>query len=239
MVFRRNARKTRRPRRAFRRNVRGRRASATQSRVPRGLTPAVYRFKRDIEATIALDPSSPPEGWTADGTSRIYNQFGWSLGALGSASDFTNLFAQYRLKGARVRLYFSNTQSAAMGNSNSFSNSQLMVRMAPNQSGQQDVLDTPYWAQAQAKKYRLCLNGGRPLDIYMPLKQANLVTTSTGSANTIMSPKFLDTSASNVQHYGINMSIERTDGQPLSSGSGNYQYAKLITTLYIECRRVA
>jgi len=238
MVFRRNA-KRRPTRRPFRRNIRRRGRTATQTRVPRGLTPSVYRFKRDIEATIALDPSSPPEGWTADGGSRIYNQFGYSLGALGDNSDFVNLFAQYRLKGARIRMYFSNTTSGAMGNSNSNANTQLLVRMAPNQSGQIDTLNDAFWAQAQAKKYKMAINGGRPLDIYMPLKQANLVTSSTGSANTLMSPKFIDTAVGNVVHYGMNLSVERVDGQGLSAGSGNYQYCKLITTIYLECRRVA
>lgn len=225
----------RRPRRMPRRP----RQARTQSLVPRGLAPAVYRFKRDIEATLALNPGTPPEGWSSDVGSRIYTQFGWSLGALGDNSDFVNLFAQYRLKGARVRMFFSNTVSGAQGNSNSNANTQLLVRMAPNQTGQVDVLDNAYWQQAQAKKYRTAINGGRPLDIYMPLKQANLVTSSTGSANTLMSPKFVDTSVANVQHYGMNISVERVDGQGLSSGSGNYQYIKLITTIYLECRRVA
>ena len=175
-------------RRRPRRSVRRPRRTRTQSLVPRGLTPSVYRFKRDIEQTLALSSDPPPEGWTADGSNRVYRQMGWSLGALGDNSDFVNLFAQYRLRGARVRMYFSNTVSGAMGNSNSQSNSQLMVRMAPNQTGQVDTLDNAYWQQAQAKKYRLAINGGRPLDIYMPLKQANLVTSSTGSANTLMSP---------------------------------------------------
>lgn len=233
MPFRRKnvKRKTRRlPRRT--------RRPRTQSRVPRGLTPGVYRFKRDIEQTLALNSGAPPEGWFADGTNRVYNNLGWSLGALGENSDFTNLFAQYRLKGARVRMYFSNTVSGAMGNSNSQSNSQLMVRMAPNQSGQVSTLNNAYWAQAQAKRYRLAINGGRPLDIYMPLKQANEVTSSTGTATTMTAPKFIQTANSNVVHYGMNLSIERVDGQGLSAGSGNYQYCKMITTLYIECRRV-
>lgn len=234
------ARYAKRPtsRRRSRRMSRRPRQTRPQSKVPRGLTPAVYRFKRDIEQTLFLSGTSPPSGWTVSGNS-IGNQLGWSLGALGDNSDFVNLFAQYRLKGARVRMYFSNTQSGVAGNSNIFSNSQLMVRMAPNQTGQVDVLDTAYWAQAQAKKYRLALNGGRPLDIYMPLKQANLVASSTATCNTLMTPKFIETSCSNVQHYGMNITVERVDGQGLSSGSGNNQYCKFITTVYLECRRVA
>lgn len=215
---------------------RRRRGTRTQSRVPRGLTPGVYRFKRDIEETLAISAGPAPEGWSADGTSRIYRQLGWSIGALGDHSDFTNLFAQYRLKGARMKMYFSNTASSQ--HNIQFSNSQLMVRMAPNQSGQVDTLNTAYWASAQAKKYRLASNGGRPLDIYMPLKQANEITSSTGTANTMTAPKFVNTDVTNVQHYGINMAIERVDGQGFSAGSTNYQYVKIITTIYLECRRV-
>lgn len=191
--------------------------------------PLVFKFKRDIEQILLLNGSSPPEGWTYDSTSRrIYRQLGWSLGSMGEITDFQNLFKQYRLKGARMKLFFSNTQSDSQA-SNSYSNSQLMVRMAPNQSGVAEVLDSSYWQQIQAKKYKLALNGGRPIDIYMPLKQANIITSSTGTANTMVSPKFINTIQDNVVHYGINMSFERVDGQDFSGNHNNYQYASIVT----------
>jgi hypothetical protein len=135
-------------------------------------------------------------------------------------------------------MFFSQTGSSGDTESNNLSNSQLLVRMAPNQSGIPEVLDNTYWQQTQAKKYKTALNGGRPIDIYMPLKQANLITSSTGSANTMTAPKFIPCTTTNVVHYGINMSIERVDGQTFTQGVANYQYCKIITTLYFQTRSV-
>ena len=221
--------KSRRPRRKM---VRKTNKSRTQSRVPRGLTPGVYRFKRDIEEVVSMNLDSIPEGWYKPlGENTLYRQLAWSIGSLPNSSEFTSLFGQYRLKGARMKMYFSNTDAVA-------SNSQLLVRMAPNQSGQVETLNQAFWQQIQAKRYRTAINGGRPLDIYMPLKQANEITSSTGTANTIMSPKWVNTDASNVQHYGINISIGRADGQTLSTNLSAYQSVRVITTIYLECRRV-
>lgn len=205
------------------------------SSVPRGLTPAVHKFKRDIEEVLSLSGDVAPEGWTLDGTSRLYRQLGWSLGSLPNNGDFTDLFAQYRLKGARMRLYFSQDST---GVNQGYSNSQLMVRMAPNNSGQVSTLNQAFWQQAQAKEYKLAYNGGEPLDFYMPLKIANEVTSSTGTANSMMSPNWINVVASNVQHYGMNLSIERVDGQAFTTGVNNYQRVRVITTLYLETRRV-
>lgn len=223
---------TRRPRgRTFRR---GRRS---HTRVPRGLKPGHYFFKRDIETVLSLSQANPPEGWVADGTNNgIYKLFGWSLGSLGDSTDFTNLFRDYRIKGARVRFYFSNTQSVEDGNS--ASNTQVMVRFARTADGAATALSLPFFQQLQAKRYRLGLNGGKPLDVYMPLKQENLVSSSTATANTMMSPKFINTGATNVVHYGMGVRIERVDGQAFTSGLNNTQYCRMVTTLYIECRQV-
>lgn len=214
-----------------------RRTTRTQSRVPRGLRPANYFFKRDIEEVIQLNQASPPEGWVSDGTNNaLYKLLGWSLGSLGDSTDFTNLFRDYRIKGARVRFMFSNTASVEDGNS--ASNTQVLVRMCRTADGAATALSQPFFQQLQAKKYRLALNGGRPLDVYMPLKQENLVSSSTATANTMMSPKFINTGATNVVHYGMGVRLERVDGQAFTSGLNNAQYCRMITTLYIECRQV-
>lgn len=210
---------------------------STNTSVPRALKQKVVRFKRDLEETLQLNSSAAPEGWTLDGSSRIYKNLAWSLGSLGSTnSDFTNLFRMYRLKGARMKFYFSNTESDSVGNNRS--NSQLMVRMAPNQRGEPEALDQSYWQQIQAKKYKLALNGGRPLDIYMPLKQRNSTESSTGTTYTMQTPKWIANDITNVAHHGINVAIDRLDGQGFSNGASNYQYVKIITTIYFECRGV-
>lgn len=202
--------------------------------------PKVYRFKRDIEETITVSAGIPPEGWTVSGNT-IGKNFGWSLGSLGadSADELTNLFGQYRIKGARVKMFFSNTESGRSGSTGNMSNSQLICRMAPNLDGKLDTLDNRYWQNRQAKKYRTCLNGGKPLDIYMPLKQQVVVQNSgLSGAEATCSPKWLPTSDTTVIHYGINFTFERADGQMFPTSLAYTQYCKLITTLYIEMKQV-
>jgi len=72
----------------------------------------------------------------------------------------------------------------------------------------------------------------------MPLKQENLVSSSTATANTMMTPKFINTGATNVVHYGMGVRIERVDGAAFTSGFANTQKVRMVTTLYIECRQV-
>lgn len=205
--------------------------------IPRQLAPKTFRFKRDIEQTLVFSGSVAPDGWTLDGSNRVYKNFGWSLGSIGNHAEFQNLFKQYRLKGARIKMFFSNTVSGTE-DASSYANSQLIVRMAGNQLGTNPALDDAYWSQIQAKKYRTAINGGKPLDVYMPLKQPNLLQTSTGTSPSLKSPQFIMTSVSNVVHYGISLSIERADGQGFTSGFSNNQYCKLITTIYLETRGV-
>lgn len=210
------------------------------------MQPKIYKFKRDIEETLQLSASSAPEGWTLDGNSRVYKQMGFSLGLLGDVTDFTNLYRQYKINGARIRFFFSNT-SAGMstqtsltgGTGSGYDNSQLMVRMAPNAAGEVEPLNSAYWQQIQAKKYKLALNGGKPVDIYIPLKTRSLLQTSTGTQASMGKPKFVPTANTSVLFEGINIAIDRLDGQGFTTGSANnYQYCKVITTLYFECRGV-
>lgn len=230
--FKRNTR----PKSTIRRRPRRR---LKRSTVPRSLVPKVHRFKRDLEETLLLSASTAPEGWTLDGNSRVYRNLAWSLASVGASTDFSALFRQYRIKGARTRLFFSNSQSSGITSSGGFTNTQMLVRMAPNARGDAETLDQAYWNQIQAKKYRLAFNGGTPVDIYMPLHIRNEVESSTGTSVTMMKPKFINTAVSNIAHYGLNLAIERVDGQGFSSGSTvNYQHVKVITTLYFEMRGV-
>ena len=223
-----------------RRPVRRRLRKTRKNSMPRVLRPKVHRFKRDIEETLILSGTAPPEGWSLDGNFRCYKNLAWALASVGESTDFQNLFRQYRIKGARMRFYFSNTESGATAGVATFTNSQLMVRMAPNQRGDGEVLNNAYWQSIQAKKYKLGLNGGKPLDIYMPLKQKNEIfgSASVQTQYSMMRPKYISTVASNVSHYGLNIAIERVDGQSFTTGANNTQSVKVITTLYFEMRGV-
>ena len=208
--------------------------------IPRSMRPLRYTFKRDLETTIQLNGSAAPDGWSNDGNFRIYTNLAWSLASLGATTDFTNLFRQYKINGARTRLFFSQTGSSNSTTSNSsyFTNSQILCRLATNQRGTAEVLDNAYWFQRQAKKYKTALNGGRPIDLYMPLTILSEVASSTGTSNIMRKPSYVSTANTNVVHHGLNIALERVDGQSFSDNQANYQYCKMITTLYLEFRGV-
>ena len=58
------------------------------------------------------------------------------------------------------------------------------------------------------------------------------------TAYSLKNPAWLDTQETGVPHYGMNMLIERVDGQPLTTGFSNNQYVRFIYTYYIECKKV-
>lgn len=216
--------------------------------IPRALKYRVYRFKRDIENNLLLSGTTPPEGWVAvDSYNAITTTLGYAIGTLGNAHEFigdptapgNGLFKQYRLLGVRVRFYASNTV-ASQDAPGEHSNCQLILRMSANQSGKiaPNSLDAAYWQQVQKKKYYTLLNGGKCIDIYMPLQQIRETVSSTGTAGGMSKPRFINTDTPNVVHYGANVSIGRMDGQALTQGFSNAQYVKMIQTVYFEMRGV-
>ncbi len=231
------------PKRTYRRKKKVfRRRRRTKATIPRSMRPKVYKFKRDFEETLVLSSSVAPEGWTLDGDFRVYKNMSFALSKIGDVTDFTNLYRQYKINGARVKLFFSNTVSGMHQSSTSgsnYSNSQLLIRMAPNQKGEIEALNNAYWQSVQAKKYKLALNGGRPVDIYMPLRTRNVIQTSVGTQAVMGRPKYAPTENTSVLYEGINIAIERVDGQALANeASSNTQYCKVIHTLYFQCRGV-
>lgn len=204
------------------------------TKLPKQLKPKVYAFKRDIETTISII-STAPEGWQAH-DNMIGVNLGWALSSLDATSvtQFQAMFNQYKINAARVKLYFSNTNSDAT--SAAFSNSQMIVRYSQNQDGIDETLTKEYWQRKQAKKYKMALNGGKPITIYMPLRLVNEVAASSGQGRSMMKPIYLPSNDSGVVFYGVNLSIGRADGQPFTSGHGNNQFVRMITTLYFTCR---
>ena len=228
-------------RRTRRTNVRRRKriTRKRKTRMPRMLRPKIMSFKRDIEETLILSTATPPDGWSTSGN-RLYRNLQWAFANLGDSSDFSRLFKQYKINGAKMKLYFSNTNSDQQGATNAFSNSQLLVRMTGNQIGAADVLDNSFWQSTMAKQYRTALNGGKPISIYMPLKIQSVLNQSTGTGTALTSPRWIDSQPINqtVPHSGLSMSFERVDGQAFTTGASNHQYVKIITTLYFSMRKV-
>ena len=209
-------------------------------KVQRGMRPAVYPFKRSLSVTIGLNSSSPPEGWSVSGNN-LYKNWGFSLAQLGSHTEFTQLFKYYKLAGVRVQLYFSNTNSNAR-ESGSSPNQQIIMWMDTNKDGADlsaSGLEATYLNSQTAKK-RLCLKTtGKPIDIYMPLRQQSMIYGGVGNTDyATVRPKWISTTEPATPHFGYKMMLQRVDGQAFTSGISNSQYCKIIQTLYFKCRKV-
>lgn len=201
--------------------------------------PRPYLFKRTISEVQIVNASNT--FWTSS-VNNLGKSFAWSLSSVTGETDFQNLFKYYRLKGARVRMYFSNTASEPMPlPSGAFPNAQILVSIDRNMNGETaNVADEAQYLSSQTVKRRIALGGDRrPIDIYMPLKQGGLVyDTLTTTNNTLQNPKWLDTGNDTTPHWGYNIMLQRVDGQAFSTGFVNSQSVRILTTLYFECKKV-
>lgn len=203
--------------------------------------PGIYRFKREMDELVLLEGT--PDSWTLNSDNSLAKTFAFALSSLGDHSDFQNLFKYYRIKGARVRMYFSNTSSRAdQGTPAEPDNKQIMVQIDRNMDGV-GVPTLNDLLTSQTKRRFVALQGTRKpsVDVYMPLKQAMDVYSTAGTPTTLSTPKWLSTAATGgvgVPHYGHSINLGRIDRRPFTTGMGAGQYVRIITTLYIECKKV-
>lgn len=211
------------------------------AKIQRGLSPAVYPFKRSTSVVVGLNTTAPPEGWSVSGNN-LYRNWGFSLAQLNDYTEFTQLFKFYRLKGVRVQMFFSNTNSSSEDGNNSASNQQIIMWLDTNRDGANVAasgLEQTYLNSQTAKK-RLCLNTiGKPIDLFMRLRQQSMVYGGVGNTDyTTVTPKWIATTEATTPHYGHKTMLQRVDGQPFTSGLSNSQYVKIIQTIYFECKKV-
>lgn len=212
------------------------------ARPQRGLTPSVHIFRRSLEQTIQLSTTSVPEGWYASGNN-LYKNWGFSLSSMGSFSEFTDLFKFYKISGARIQMYFSNTGSQpTMGSNMYYPNSQILMHIDTNRDGEDSSTSglSQTYLNSQTAKKKLCLNSmGKPVEVYMPLRQQSLMYG--GTANTdyaTVKPRWISCTEPTTPHFGFKTMLQRVDGQPFQSITTNTQYVKIITTLYFQCKKV-
>ncbi len=104
-------------------------------------------------------------------------------------------------------------------------------------TGSDDILS--YLDSQTSKRKSAISSNGKPLDYFMRVKQANEVyNTGVNTDYTLQKPQWISTSETGTPHYGMNMHIERCDGDTLSSGFSNNQIVRIIYTYYIECKKV-
>jgi hypothetical protein len=208
------------------------------------LRPRTYNFTRQFVENIQLNPGSIPTGWSFVGNGMVRSQE-FRISQLPNYTEFTSLFAQYRILAVKQEYYFTDTGSVNVveGSVNNSGGKQILMYINPNAVGAANAasLTEDFFMQSQCAKKRLCLHAsGRPVKIYTKLKQLSQIY-SNEVLNTDYAkirPKFLSTGEVNAEHYGLDMRLERVDGQPFSTGGNIYPYMKIITKLYLQCRQV-
>ncbi len=211
-----------------------------------GLRQSTYLFKRRITSIVELS-NADSGGWisSTDNTS-MYKQWNFKLSDLTAAADstdFTNLFRRYKINAVKVELSFTNTGSVPT--STSGGNYQLQLYTRQNRTGrseeaitEQDMLNT------QASTKRLALNGGRSIKYYMRVNQLaeNYASTTGGIPQTdyvTQRPRYVSTGETGCEHYGLDMFVNRVDGQALGTNlSTSPQKMRCTLTYYMSFKGV-
>lgn len=209
-------------------------------RKPR-MAPRVLQFKRKFVQDLVLNTASAPIGWTslsAAGDEALVLNYVISMAQIPNYTAFTSLFDSYRIKGVRIQGYYSFNVTTPG------SQAQAMLYYCRDHMGQSVAaqLSEDWFLERPRSRKRLLVNStGRPsFDIYMPLTQlANTYQSVTNNDYTMKRPRFISTNEVNTPHYGLNLRIQRIDGNTFTANTSNqYPTLKLFTTVYWECRGI-
>lgn len=213
-------------------------------KIPRSIKPKTYSFHRTFSNIVQLGNGNNG-GWTqlnadaTNGPQAMVQQMEFNLTDLNMSSDFTNLFAQYKLNAISMKLYFANT------NSTNTANRQCILYIAPWRTGDTESLTENFFLNTQKHKTKLCMNTiGKPVSIYCPLKQLNRLYVSDSTYTTsIQKPKYVSTAVPSVPHFGLNLRIQKVDGADFTSGTTTgstlrWPAFKQEIKLYFSCRQV-
>lgn len=123
--------------RTKRSNIRRRRRTRNTWKIARPMRPRVYNFTRSYVETIQLvnnaDAPGIPAGWSVTADAGMVKAQAFNLAQLPDYTEFTSLYAQYRILAVKTTMYFSSTNSNA--GDNTLANKQIMLYMAPNRNG--------------------------------------------------------------------------------------------------------
>ncbi len=235
-------RRGKRPRRGRRGAFKRRPTRSRLGKPSRGLRQSTYMFKRRITQVVDLSTISN-SGWIKSSENALYRQWVFKLADLdggGQTTDFTNLFRRYKINAVKVELAFSNTGSIPATNGSTPSNYQLQVYTMGNRSGRtEEDMTEQNFLNTQASSKRLALNGGKPLKYYMKLNQlAETYASITNTDYCVQKPRYVSTGETGCEHYGLNMLINRVDGEPLTTGITSPQHMRMTMTYYMSFKGV-
>ncbi len=190
----------------------------------------MYKFKRSIVESFNL--TSPPSPWDVPDTDAITLTAAFKLNDLNDATDFTNLFAQYKITGVKMEMYFSSTMVQQV----SSSGDQMIIYWNKNAVGRNDQsLTEQYFLDNQATRKQLAIVGsGKPIRFYMPLKQLSERHGGTAGATdyAAVRPRFVSTGEPTCLHYGYNIRLQLVNNLAISRSA-----VKCIYTYYVTCKQ--
>ncbi len=133
----------------------------------------------------------------------------------------------------------ANTFSAGTGVSTQ--NNNIMIRMAPNQTGVPIAAGNTVgdWNQLQAKK-RWVIRPDRPIIFFTKLHQLTELDNQTGTVvYGVKRPSFVETTSPDVLHYGNNIRFDPVDvTNPMVINNDSFPHMKIIQKLYFQTRGV-
>ena len=201
----------RRPRRRYiRRRYRRNNRLARRTTVPR---PKVYSFKRSRQELLALeDPGAQATGWTTTFDNSVVKTFVWDLASLPDHTEFTNLFEQYKLNMAVLKMF--PTYSQVVSGTGPVVSTNVIITIWPAVHGVAltAAFDSDDLLQIQ-RKTQFMFPMNKPTTIKMPLKQLNNIYRSAVNTDyAVQKPRYINTSEAATPHYGMNVHIRRVDG---------------------------
>ena len=204
----------------------------------------VYNFTRDIESNIDFSRivagGAGPLGlyYTTDGG--IAGSHNITLSDLPLATtEFPNLFKQYRIVAVKTYMYPAANVFTA-GGAATGQNNNVMCRMAPNETGVPIAAGNGAvdWNQLQAKK-RFIVRPDRPIIFYQKLKQRVDVAADALLAYSVATPKFIDTDADQVEHWGMNIRFDPVDvANAMALLNTSFPKFKIIQKVYFQMKGV-
>ena len=186
----------------------------------RKMRPRVYSYFRLKENLLAFE--APDDGWVESIVDNsIMKTFTFSLGELPNNSEFTNLYRQYKLNHAVIKMFPS--YSSIVSTTGPVVANNIIITVWPNTDGK--ALDASFSSakllEKQAKKQWM-FPQNKPTSISMPLFQ--LGNTYGGSITNpvdyaVRKPRYISTEEVNTPHYGFNVHIRKVDGSAFGTNS--------------------
>ncbi len=198
--------------------------------------PKVYGFHRSKEELLALeDPDAGATGWISTFDDAVCKTFVFSLNEFPNFSEFTNLYAQYKLNACALKIYPS--YSEVVSSTGAVASTNLIITVWPNVTG------TPLTAAFTKaslneiqRKRQWMFPMNKPTSIYMKLKQLNEIYQSTLNTDyTVMRPRYISTTETSAPHYGLNVHIAKVDGSTFGSNSARL---KIFEKVFLTCKQV-